>query len=207
MFTSRVEYRLVVREDNADQRMAGYALEFGLISGDQYDKVLKKYQRVSEEIQLLRETRIYPGSAEGHVMSDLLEKKGTSRMSQPMSLAEILKRPQACYDDLRFAGASLPEDQHLIIDQVSYEIKYQGFIERQLKDIDRLKHIENIKLPMDINFSQIPGLSIEVQQKLTRFSPQTLGQAHRISGITPAAISILMIYLKKLSFERRADKK
>lgn len=204
MFTSRVEYRLVVREDNADQRMAGYAFKFGLFSEQEYDNVLKKYDRVKKEIDLLEGIKVSPGSSDGKKISVLLEEKGSSCLVSQVSLANILKRPQVNYDMLRDFGASMTEDQCREIEQVEYEIKYKGFIDRQVKDIDRLKHVENIKIPVDMDFSNIPGISIEIQQKLKRFSPQTLGQAHRISGVTPAAISILMVYLKKMSLERKA---
>lgn len=206
MFTSRVEYRLVVREDNADKRMAPYALEFGLMSQKEYDGVMKKYARIEQEISFLRDTKVYPGSSQGKLLSDMLGNHKTARLTQPTSLADILKRPQVRYELLREFGASLNDEQRQEKEQTEYEIKYEGFIIRQLKDIDRLRHIENIKLPSDLDYTGVSGLSIEIQQKLKKFSPRTLGQAHRISGVTPAAIAILMVYLKKRSLARKADR-
>lgn len=203
MFTSRVEHRLVVREDNADKRMSRYAFDFGLISEEDHARITEKYQRIEQEIQRLNDIKLYPGSALGRRMSELLKKQGSTRLTQPVSLAETLKRPQMSYDLLDGFGTAFMPDEQKEIEQVEYEIKYEGFIQRQLKDIDRLKHVENIKIPAGLDFTAIPGISIEIQQKFKRFSPRTLGQAHRISGVTPAAISILMVYLKKLSLERR----
>jgi len=133
-------------------------------------------------------------------------RNGSSQLVQPASLSSILKRPQVSYEMLRDFGAAFSPAQRREVEQVEYEIKYEGFIARQLREIDRFRHIENIKIPPDFDFSGIPGLSIEIQQKLKRFSPQTLGQAHRISGVTPAAISILMVCLKKRSLQRRENK-
>lgn len=203
MFTSRVEYRLVVREDNADQRLAGYACDLGLMTRQDYDRVLEKYQRVDAEIAMLKDARILPGSDIGRRLSARLEERGSSRLTHPASLADILKRPEADYRMLADCGTRLTPDQRKEIEQVEYQIKYEGFINRQAGDIERLRHVESIKIPADLDFAAIPGLSIEIRQKLTHFGPRTLGQAHRISGVTPAAIAILMVYLKKLSLEKR----
>lgn len=197
MFTSRVEYRLVVREDNADQRMAPYALSFGLISQQECDQIMEKYRRIDEEISVLRGTVVFPGSSQGRALNAVLEQNGTPRLVQPASLADVLKRPQVRYQDLLAFGASLEGDRRREAEQVEYAVKYEGFIVRQMKEISRLRHIENIRIPEDFDYAGVPSLSIEIQQKLQRFSPRTLGQAHRISGVTPAAIAVLMIWLKK----------
>ena len=201
MFTSRVEYRLVVREDNADQRMAPYALSFGLISPAGFDSIMKKYERIDREIIFLNETKVFPISQQGRKMNEILVSRGTAPLVYPSTLGAILKRPQMDYDSLvPFIPSEISSGEK---DYVEYEIKYKGFIERQLRDIERMRHIENIKIPTGLDFDVVPGLSIEIRQKLKSFSPLTLGQAHRISGVTPAAISILMVYLRKLSLERR----
>jgi tRNA uridine 5-carboxymethylaminomethyl modification enzyme len=197
MFTSRVEYRLVVREDNADQRMAPYALSFGLISQQECDRIMEKYRRIDEEISVLRGTTVFPGSSQGRALNEVLEQNGTPRLVHPASLADVLKRPQVRYQDLLAFGASLEGDRRREAEQVEYAVKYEGFIARQMKEISRLRHIENIRIPEDFDYAGVPSLSIEIQQKLQRFSPRTLGQAHRISGVTPAAIAVLMIWLKK----------
>ena len=199
MFTSRVEYRLIVREDNADQRLAKYGREFGLLNAEEYDKIERKYQIIRREIDHLRSTRIYPGSP--------LDQKLIERNSAPLRratlLSDILKRPEIDYAVIAPFDGALKDYPQAVIDQVEYEIKYEGFIQRQLKDVEKFKHIEKIKIPPDIDYDAIPSLSIEIRQKLKRFAPTSLGQAHRISGVTPAAISILMVYLRKLSLARQ----
>ncbi len=199
MFTSRVEHRLIIREDNADRRLAHYALSFGLLDQSNYDRVRSKYETIERELDHLRTTRIGPGTA----LDSELEKVNSPALRQPTRLSEILKRPEVSYSLVAPYDGQLKDFPPEIIEQVEYEIKYEGYIERQKKMIQRFRHIENIKLPSDLDFSVIPGLSREIQEKLRRFSPLTLGQANRISGITPAAISILMIYLRKRTLQNR----
>jgi tRNA uridine 5-carboxymethylaminomethyl modification enzyme len=199
MFTSRVEYRLIVREDNADWRLAKYGRKFGLLREDEYAKVERKYQLIQKEIDHLRSTRIHPGSA----LDQRLMEKNSTPLRQATLLSDILKRPEVDYAMIAPFDGSLKDFPQEVIDQVEYEIKYEGFIHRQLKDVERFKHIEKIRIPLDIDYDIIPSLSIEVRQKLKRFIPASLGQANRISGVTPAAISILMVYLRKLSLERQ----
>jgi len=198
MFTSRVEYRLIIREDNADNRLAKYGYQFGLLSEEEYRRVEDKYIRIEKEIEHLRSTRIFPGTP----LDEDLKKVQSSPLRQPTLLSDILKRPEVDYQLIASTNGNLGDSAQKIIEQVEYEIKHEGFIKRQLKDVDRFKHIENIKIPADINYDDIHSLSIEVRQKLNRFNPINLGQANRISGITPAAISLLMVYLKKRREER-----
>jgi len=186
MFTSRVEYRLIVREDNADDRLAKYGHAFGLLSDEEFAKVQNKYETISREIAHLRATKIGPGTA----LDELLIDQDSGPIRQQISLYDLLKRPQVTY---------------AMIAQVEYEIKYEGFIGRQMKEVEKFRHIENIKIPKDIYYNVIPSLSREIREKLTRFSPTTVGQANRISGVTPAALTILMIYLKKFYEERRVS--
>lgn len=202
MFTSRVEYRLIIREDNADRRMCHYGRQFGLLSTELYDKILNKYKSIDEEIEHLRTTRMMPGSE----LDRILVENNSSPLRQPATLSAILKRPEVKYHMIAPFDGKLKNFPQQVIDQVEYEIKYEGFIERQQKSVERFRHIENIKIPKDFDYTIISGLSKEIQQKLARFSPLTLGQANRISGVTPAAITILMIYLRKLSQERKALK-
>ena len=199
MFTSRVEYRLVVREDNADNRMAKYGRRFGLLSEEAFHAVEQKYAAIQEEIGHLKSVRVGPASP----LNDELVKAGSSPLRQPTLLSDILKRPEVCYDLIAPYDGKLKNFPRQIIDQVEYEIKYEGFIQRQFKDIERFRHIERIKIPSDIDYDAIASLSVEVRQKLKQFTPVTLGQANRISGVTPAALSILMVYLRRLSLERR----
>lgn len=193
MFTSRVEYRLIVREDNADNRLAQYGQRFGLLSGQDYDQVVIKYAAIEREIEHLRLTKIPPGTP----LDDILKKADSSPLKHSISLYDLLKRPEITYDMIAGFDGTLEHLGREAIAQVEYEIKYEGFIRRQKKEVEKFKHIEYIRIPAGFDFSGIPGLSKEITEKLNRFNPITLGQANRISGMTPAAITLLMIYLKK----------
>ena len=193
MFTSRVEYRLIVREDNADIRMCEHGFRLGLISKQRYDATKEKYDLIEKQIENLRQTRIDPGEE----INKILTENHSAPLRNTTRLAEVLKRPGISCEMLAPFDGEFKSLSKQIVDQVEYEIKYQGFIARQQKDIERFKHLEYIKIPLGFDYSNISGLSIEIQHKLKHFAPQTLGQAHRISGVTPAAISILMIYLRK----------
>jgi len=199
MFTSRVEYRLIVREDNADQRMCAYGRRFGLISEEAYQKIKQKYTMIDKRIQSLKETRVRPGTE----LDDVLAKNHSAPLRNVTTLYDILKRPEISFGMIaRFdpAGEDIARE---IIEQVEYETKYEGFIARQLKDVEKFKYLENIRIPEDMDYAALSGLSKEIQYKLKTFNPATLGQANRISGVTPAAISLLIVYLKK----RNAGKK
>ncbi len=193
MFTSRVEYRLVVREDNADIRLAKYGHQFGILSTDDYNKVVAKYAMIEREIAHLRETKVGPGTQ----LDEQLVAADSSAIKQQTSLYDLLKRPQVSYDMIAPFDGTLKDQGRAVIEQVEYEIKYEGFIARQQKDIEKFKHIEYIRIPDGFSFKDVPGLSKEIQEKLVRFSPTTLGQANRISGMTPSAITLMMVYLKK----------
>lgn len=201
MFTSRVEYRLIVREDNADARLSKYGHAFGLLSDDEYAAVERKYEAISREVEHRRTTKVGPGTE----LDDILTHKNSTPIRQQTSLYDLLKRPQVTYEMIAPYDGNLKDYPAQVIAQVEYEIKYEGFIGRQLKEVEKFRHIENIKIPADINYESIPSLSREIREKLKRFSPTTLGQANRISGVTPAAITILMIYLKKYYEERREN--
>jgi tRNA uridine 5-carboxymethylaminomethyl modification enzyme len=203
MFTSRVEYRLIIREDNADRRLCAYGHQFGLVKDEDYNKVIEKYESIDAEIEHLRNTRIFPGTA----LDQILAQNNSSPLRQPSTLSAILKRPEVKYHMIAPFDGKLKDFSQEVIDHVEYEIKYEGFIDRQYKSVQRFRHIENIKIPADFDYLHLPGLSNEIQQKLKALSPATLGQANRISGVTPAAITILMIYLRKLNLERQQQKK
>ncbi|MBL8014499.1 MAG: tRNA uridine-5-carboxymethylaminomethyl(34) synthesis enzyme MnmG [Candidatus Omnitrophica bacterium] len=200
MFTSRVEYRLIVREDNADARLSKYGHAFGLLSDADYRAVEHKYEAINREVEHLRTTKIGPGT----LLDQMLEERNSSPIRQQTSLYDLLKRPQVTYQMIAPFDGNLKNYPAQVISQVEYEIKYEGFIDRQLKEVEKFRHIENIKVPAGINYDEIPSLSREIREKLKRFGPSTLGQANRISGVTPAAITILMIYLKKYHQERRS---
>ncbi len=200
MFTSRVEYRLIIREDNADRRLSAYGHAFGLLGDEDYAKVFQKYESIEKEVEHLRSTRIFPGTELDKILAD----NNSAALKQPTTLSAILKRPEVNYQMIAPFDGKLKNFPQEVIDQVEYEIKYEGFIERQHKSVERFRHIENIKIPKDFEYLHLPGLSNEIQQKLKAAAPLTLGQANRISGVTPAAITILMIYLRKLSLDRKA---
>lgn len=200
MFTSRVEYRLIVREDNADRRLAKYGYELGLLDEQAYRRVEEKYALIEKEITHLKTARVFPGAP----WDQKLLEHNSSPLKQPAFLSDILKRPEVDY--AMVASVDGPWQRPVsraMIDHVEYAIKYEGFIARQLKDVERFRHIEHIKIPSDMDYDRIAGLSIEIRQKLKKFTPMNLGQANRISGVTPAAISILMVYLRKRSLEKR----
>jgi tRNA uridine 5-carboxymethylaminomethyl modification enzyme len=165
MFTSRVEYRLLLREDNADLRLTPIGRDIGLIDRQRYDATMKKASRITERIEKLKGTRI----------EKALRRPGTSYKDM-------------CADDLSDGDVRVIETH----------VKYEGFIQRQLKEIGRMQKIERIKIPERIDYARIPGLSSEIKEKLSVLKPLNLGQASRISGVTPAAISILMIWIEKL---------
>jgi len=190
MFTSRVEYRLLLREDNADLRLRKIGYNLGLVSKKEYQKTLAKEERIKKAKEFLRKTIVKPTPE----INDFLLKLNTSVLKNPLSLETLLKRPQIHLKDLKELGLL---DDNFDLPQVEIEVKYAGFIQRQLKEVERFKNLEKIKIPLDLDYQKIPGLSREIKEKLTRFRPLNLGQASRISGVTPVAISILLIYLKK----------
>ncbi len=197
MFTSRVEYRLLLREDNADLRLIELGFKVGLVSKERYEKVKEKEEIIRREIRRLASIKIFPTP---EVNKKLFELK-SSPLKSPTFLKDILKRPEVHYRDLKFIIPFFREikDEDEILQQVETEIKYEGYIKRQSLQVERFRRAENMPIPPDFDFNRIPGLSREVKEKLSRIRPLSIGQAARISGVTPAAISILMIYLKKES--------
>lgn len=202
MFTSRAEYRLSLREDNADARLTPLGRSMGLVSDKQWEFFQQKQDCVSRETSRLRAFRVGPKHSSAHSLAKLLGQP----LSHECSLADVLRRPETAYRDLLQAepsfseGAPILADPHLsgqVMDQVEVSIKYEGYIERQKIEIERHEHYENLRLPPDLNYSLVKGLSVEVWQKLNLHQPETLGQASRISGVTPAAISLLLVHLKK----------
>jgi tRNA uridine 5-carboxymethylaminomethyl modification enzyme len=195
MFTSRVEYRLLVREDNADQRLmeSGHK-RLGLISKKQYKKMLAKKANIRKALGKIKNIRLYPNVK----VNKRLKKLNISPISNAVSMFDLLKRPGVDFNMLEKINkdGKIPlSDSEM--QEVEIEVKYKGFIDRQLKEIENFRKIEYIKIPDGFEFKDVPGLSKEIIEKLCMIRPLNLGQASRISGVTPVAISILMIYLKK----------
>ena len=197
MFTSRVEYRLILREDNADMRLRKTGYEIGLVSKEDYQRTQEKIEAVKAGIKFLKNTRLKPSPEVNLRLSDF----NTSPIKKAVTLEELLRRPQLSLENLKNLNIKL-EIPEFAFQQVEIEVKYAGFIQRQLKDVERFRNLEVIKLPQDLDYTAVNGLSREIKEKLNRFKPLNLGQASRISGVTPAAISILMVYLKKLKAKK-----
>jgi len=180
MFTSRVEYRLIIREDNADLRLGKIGFDLGLVKESVYRKTKKKAEGIKEGLVFLRKTRI-----------------NCAPFNKSLTLEKLLKRPQISIKDIKKMHKLKPAIPESAWQQIEIEVKYAGFIQRQLKDVERFKHLEKIRLPLDFDYRCLSGISREIREKLDKFKPLNLGQASRISGITPAAISLLMVYLRK----------
>ena len=192
MFTSRAEHRLLLREDNADLRLTGKGRELGLVGDARWQRFEQKQEAIAREAERLGSTWIQPGSAEANELADKL----TSPLAREYSLADLLKRPELEYADIaNLKGEPTPDTQ--AAEQVAIQAKYAGYIDRQQDEIDRLRRYENTPLPADLDYEVVDGLSNEVKQKLGDARPDTLARAGRIPGVTPAAVSLLLIYLKK----------
>ncbi len=200
MFTSRVEYRLLIREDNTDERLMGYGHMFGLINDAERAQVERKYAEVRRLEQRLKEVSVSPAD-----INPVLEAFGSAPVAARCVLHDILKRPHVPYDRIAPFDPELLTAGADVAARVEYDVKYEGFIVHQKKEIERFRHLENIRIPPELDYSVISAVSCEVREKLKRFRPETLGQANRISGVTPAAISVLMIYLRKYFAERKAE--
>lgn len=198
MFTSRAEYRLILREDNADVRLTEKGYGLGLVTEETYQRFRNKKRTIEEELTRLDGIKVFPTQG----VNDLLGQLGSSPLKKPQSLKEIMRRPEISYNELSLIegnDAKLSDED--IITQIEMEVKYEGYIKRQMEQIDKFRKLEGLGIPEDFSYEDIPGLSKEIVQKLSRVRPGSLGQASRVSGITPAAISVLMVYLKKGGFE------
>lgn len=201
MFTSRSEYRLLLRQDNADLRLMDKGYRLGLISKEQYAQLQEKRRILAEEIIRLEKTWIKPTM----VVNAVLERRGSNPISEPVPLIQILKRPEATYADIQEIDPETPDLSREIAEQLELQVKYEGYIQRQIEQVERFKKLESRAIPEDFDYDAIPGLSTEVRQKLKEVRPISIGQASRISGVTPAAISILLVWLDRLSGHRRRD--
>lgn len=200
MFTSRAEYRLSLREDNADMRLTETGYKLGCVSQEQWKAFEEKREKISREIERLKSTWVHPYMLSMEESRRVIGKE----IEREYSLADLLRRPDISYDRLESLtsvdGKNWRTEEILdsrVKEQVEIQVKYAGYIERQVREVKRQQYYENLRLPADMNYSEVGALSFEVRQKLDKQKPETLGQASRISGVTPAAISLLLIYLKK----------
>ncbi|MFC6476113.1 tRNA uridine-5-carboxymethylaminomethyl(34) synthesis enzyme MnmG [Pseudomonas asuensis] len=200
MFTSRAEYRLILREDNADLRLTEQGRELGLVDDARWEAFCLKRERIALEEQRLKSTWVRPGTVQGDAIA---ERFGTP-LTHEYNLQNLLSRPEIDYVGLMEVTGGVIEDAQ-VAEQVEIKTKYAGYIERQQDEIERLRNSESIRLPADLDYTVISGLSKEIQHKLSQSRPETLGQASRIPGVTPAAISLLMIHLKKRSAGRQLE--
>ncbi|UDF36315.1 UNVERIFIED_ORG: tRNA uridine-5-carboxymethylaminomethyl(34) synthesis enzyme MnmG [Shinella sp. XGS7] len=217
MFTSRAEFRLQLREDNADMRLTEVGRQLGLVDDARWDAFNRKRDAVSRETEKLKSTWVHPGILPAEQAERLVGKA----LEREYNLADLLRRPGVGYDTLvDVAQIARPESgvsretlstelgktvADAVIEQIETSIKYAGYINKQVEDVARAAHFENLKLPAELDYSQVSALSFEVRQKLNKHRPETLGQASRLSGVTPAAISLLLIHLKKGRFKGFTD--
>lgn len=191
MMTSRSEYRLLLRQDNANERLIPVGHKFGLVSDERYRKFLDRKEMLEKETERIKKATVYPSEE----LNSMLESKGTSPITQGIKFIELLKRPQIDYRDLIRFDENAPELEHDIIDKLEINIKYEGYIKTQTEKIEQMKRLEEKKLPTDIDYKTISGLRIEAQEKLNKYKPLNIGQAGRISGVNPADVSVLLIWL------------
>lgn len=193
MFTSRAEYRLLLRESNAEKRLMEKGHELGLINDDAIHEMKEKWNIISEEIHRIKHTTISPSKK----VNDYLIEKGSSPIKNATPLSQILKRPELDYEGIKIFDKEYENKAEDISQNVEIEIKYEGYIQRQINEVTKFKNLEKIKIPTDFRYNDISGLSNELKEKLLSIKPLSLGQASRIPGITPAALSLLMVFLKK----------
>lgn len=193
MMTSRAEFRLLLRQDNADQRLTPLGYKIGLISQERYDSLLEKERQTAEEIQRVREMTVAPSE---EVLA-LLEQYHSSLIKTGVKLADLVKRPELDYEKLAPIDRERPVLPPAVREQVNIQIKYEGYIQQQLKQVEQFQKLENRRLPEDIDYETIQGLRLEARQKLNAIRPESLGHASRITGVSPADISVLLIYMEQ----------
>ena len=192
MMTSRSEYRLLHRQDNADKRLCAVGLRIGLVSQERYDAVIEKYEAVEKEIKRLERTHIAPTEE----LNEFLTQHGTAAVNSGVSLADLIRRPQLSYKELARFDAQRPELKRPVWYQAEISLKYEGYIKRQLKQVEEFAKMEQRLLPDDIDYDEVTGLRLEAREKLKKIRPHSFGQASRISGVSPADISVLMVWLE-----------
>lgn len=194
MMTSRAEYRLLLRQDNADLRLTEIGHEIGLISDERYKRFLTKKENIEKEVERLKKTVVKPTEK----VNEILRKCGTSELNNGSKMAELIKRPEVSYEILKDIDENRPELSYQEKEEVEIQIKYEGYIKLQEEQVEKFKKLEEKILPENIDYETINGISLEGRQKLNKFKPRSIGQASRISGVSPADVSVLLVYLQQI---------
>ena len=195
MMTSRAEYRLLLRQDNADLRLTEKGHEIGLISDERYNKFIEKKQKIEEEKKRLEETIVKPTQE----VNEFLKFQNTSELTTGTTLAELLKRTEITYDSLGTIDKERQELGEQVKEEVEIQVKYDGYIKMQEAQVEKFKKMERKLLPEDLDYNTIKGISLEARQKLNKHKPHSIGQASRISGVSPADISVLLVVLRNFT--------
>lgn len=201
MMTSRAEYRLLLRQDNADERLTEKAYNIGLISEERYNKFLEKEQLIAEEIERVENVHITPKEN----VLELLDEYNSTRIKSGVRLSDLIKRPELDYFKLSEIDNERPELAYAVQEEVNIKIKYEGYIKQQMNQVNQFKKMENKLLPADIDYNEIKNLRIEATQKLNAIRPASIGQASRITGVSPADITVLLIYLEQMKHSKRSE--
>ena len=202
MMTSRAEYRLLLRQDNADLRLSKYGYRVGLISKERYDWVEKKEQLIADEIKRLDSVHVGANSK----VQELLEQYGSVPLNTGTSLSELIRRPELCYEMLAPIDPDRVELPAEVIEQININIKYDGYIKRQIKQVEYFKKLEKKRIPEDFDYDDVGSLRLEARQKLKLYKPISIGQASRISGVSPADISVLLVYMEQMHYRKEHEK-
>ena len=202
MMTSRAEYRLLLRQDNADLRLSKYGYRVGLISKERYDWVEKKEQLIADEIKRLDSVHVGANSK----VQELLEQYGSVPLNTGTSLSELIRRPELCYEMLAPIDPDRVELPAEVIEQININIKYDGYIKRQIKQVEHFKKLEKKRIPEDFDYDDVGSLRLEARQKLKLYKPISIGQASRISGVSPADISVLLVYMEQMHYKKEHEK-
>ena len=201
MMTSRSEYRLLHRQDNADRRLSGIGLELGLVSAQRHEQVVEKYRAVEREVARLEHVGVAPSAA----LDELLAQRDEPPVKDGARLADLLRRPRLTYYDLTPFDPERPVLPHAVVQEAEITVKYAGYIDRQMRQVDEMKRLEARALPPDLNYLDIHGIRLEAREKLCAIRPENLGQAARVSGVSPADVAVLMIYLKQREQARQPE--
>lgn len=200
MMTSRSEYRLLLRQDNADERLTPIGYKIGLISDERYNSYIEKRESIIKELKRVSSVTISPSEK----LNEMLVRKGTSPIISGIKLADLIRRPQLGYDDLKDFDVDRIEYPYAVREQVELKLKYDGYVSKQIAQVEHMRKLEGKKLPEDMNYSEVYGLRLEASEKLDKIKPQNIGQASRISGVSPADVSVLLIWLEKKNRENNS---